>query len=54
MCAMCALQSVNPIYLPFLQSAPATKAVSSRQYYSALYDYTAADHDEMSFIKGTI
>ena len=37
---------------PFQPASP-SKATSEQQLYSAIYDYTAADDDEVSFVEGT-
>ena len=41
------------VYLPPFQPASPSKATSEEQLYSAIYDYTAADDDEVSFVEGT-
>ena len=39
---------------PFAQPASHFKATSEQQLYCAIYDYTAADDDEVSFEKGML
>ena len=36
------------------QPAFPSKATSGQQYYSAIYDYTAADVDEVSFVESKL
>ena len=39
--------------LPPFQAATPCEKTSGQQYYSAIYEYTAADDDEVSFVEGT-
>ena len=43
----------DTVYHSPFQPASPSKATSEQQLYSAIYDYTAADDDEVSFVEGT-